>query len=235
MAFAFETRERTDHLCGNRRDDINKLVSLRSLPHQPSAFRPGPWPVLSEEQEITEDSRVEIVDVPAAVGLYYRDLFAHRLGTTKADAYCVALLDDHVFAAFGLGFFKFKGVGATSRGWVHTLFTVALTSRRYRLARLQIAMALSSTMRDRLIARGGLFALSPPKGMRTAVLSYFRESKPYRGLMRRVDRREHPDAPGLNMITYEAEWTDGDLQEVFRRWLEAERQRQPKRRSGPKS
>jgi hypothetical protein len=55
-------------------------------------LRPYHLPLFSDKDAITENTKVSFIKVPVEVGLYYRDLFAHKLGNTGAEHY-LRLLD----------------------------------------------------------------------------------------------------------------------------------------------
>lgn len=46
-----------------------------------------------DDSEITDESKIEILEVDKETCLYYRDLFVHKLGTTKAECYYLMLID----------------------------------------------------------------------------------------------------------------------------------------------
>jgi hypothetical protein len=55
--------------------------------HDQGAATIGEWPIMTPEHEISPHSIVHCHDVPRQIALYYRELFAHKLGVTRAERY----------------------------------------------------------------------------------------------------------------------------------------------------
>ncbi|GAG42050.1 unnamed protein product, partial [marine sediment metagenome] len=73
--------QRTDYLLCNRPGEMQKRIVRR---HR-VVVCPGEWPILPAEFEITPDTVMRLEAVDAKVGLYYRDLFAHKLGSVPSE------------------------------------------------------------------------------------------------------------------------------------------------------
>ena len=58
--------------------------------------------VLPYDFTIRPDSLIQIRSVPTEVAMYYRDLFAHKLGTTRAESYYGLFLDGYLFGVVGM-------------------------------------------------------------------------------------------------------------------------------------
>src|SRR3990172_700362 len=94
VIFASEhSLERTDYLLTNKPDVVAHAFAPAAHAFKPIGVRSASYPIFGEGDEVGPGSEIRFVSCPAQVGLYYRDLWAHRLPTTNADAHYLVLLD----------------------------------------------------------------------------------------------------------------------------------------------
>jgi hypothetical protein len=169
-----------------------------------------------DDHEITAASQLRIIPTDEQTCLYYRDLFAHRLGATHSETYWLALIDGRVFSAIGVHVADFNQ--GRSR-FPYLTFGVTRSSRRYsKLGKLAL-LALTSGEFKRLFIRlwcGNTF--DDPKGLRTAVIGPYREGKTERGILRRIRVDEQDN--GQFKVQYRGEFRDDYLGDVLSTWLQ---------------
>jgi hypothetical protein len=169
------------------------------------------------DQEITEASVLSVVAVNAHTGLYYRDLFVHRLGTTNAEAHFLLLVDDRVITAFGIH------TGLVMAGKIPDIVEVygtTRTSARYRRISKLFELAISARdFRDRLLASKHFYFLRlyNPQGIRTTALTTNPNAGLYRGVMKEVSKVKLKD--GAFKIVHRADFRDETWDQTIKLWL----------------
>lgn len=174
------------------------------------------FPVYADE-EITEQSELSVVEVTAHTGLYYRDLFVHRLGVTNAEAHFLLLVDGRVITAFGIH------TGLLMGGNIPDLVEVygtTRTSARYRRLSKLFELAISARdFRDRLLASKHFWFLRlyDPKGIRTTALTTNPNAGLYRGVMKEVSKVKQKD--GTYKIVHRTDFRDETWDQTIKVWL----------------
>lgn len=199
---------RSEYIAANRDPGV-RLAATR-VPK----FNVRRWPIY-DEQEITTGSRIEFLVVPRDTGLYYRDLFVHRLGQTKAEIYVLMLVDGRVVATCGLH--AREMIRGVTR-YISEVYGISVTSRRYaRLNRL-FMMALTSTDFHRwLLAAKPDLQASTADGIQTSSPAVSHEVKINRGILKLVSRVPRPGG-GFHLI-YRADWSAKTWPEMLADWL----------------
>src|SRR5579883_649983 len=158
--FASSAHRKTEFVCSNRPDEVEKLVQQQ----RETKVAPARIPVLPPDHVITENSTAGIVKTTAAQALYYRDLWAHKLGTTRSEGYYFVAVDGYIFGVFGMRYDQWLR-GESSA--VHEVFGFNVPSKRYpRLNRLLMAIIMSEDARK--------FYLSEFSGIALNDLDYFK-------------------------------------------------------------
>jgi len=160
-------------------------------------------PMWGLDDVLKPDTKVEFRSVPSEVALYYRDLWAHKLGNTKAEHYYIILLDGKVFATVGFHtseLFRLKstrvfenyGFNAPSR--VHP-----------RINRLMMMLITCSEMGGVLRRdSSNVNRVYELKGLRTTCLSKYRKVKLNNGILKIEKREKMPD--GVYKIMYDTDF-----------------------------
>lgn len=178
------------------------------------------------DQEITQDSVLDVVEVNNHTCLYYRDLFVHRLGTVSAEAYFLLLVDGRVITAFGLH----SGIlrGGTTKDML-IVFGVSKSSQRYaRLGKL-FELAVSTTDFKERMLNSNIFRqlrLFEIEGVRTSALTLNPNAALYRGVMKRVSKEQQKN--GSYKIVFRTNWRKEVWKDTLKRWLKFHSRYTPK-------
>lgn len=168
------------------------------------------------EQEITEDSTLRYIPVDADTALYYRDLFIHQKGSTQAEAYYLLLLDDRVIHTTGL---HVSALFSGTSDYVYETFGITISSKRYgRLNKLPVYCIVSRDMRDMLVSQNRAMRLRSPKGVKSAELRDYKDTKSNRRIFEVYNSR--PFHGGRTLISIKAEFKDYSWREALKIWLE---------------
>ena len=171
------------------------------------------YPIYNEE-EITPDSKVEMLEVDKETCLYYRDLFVHKLGTTKAECYYLMLIDGRVVTAFGLhrrDFFSAKS------NYIEEVFGISVSSVRYkRLGKLFMMCLTSGEFKKYLMSRM-LMGARTLKGIKTSSKTSHWEGKTDRGVMKLVKREQQNN--GTFLVVYQGDFRPDTYSDCVKRWL----------------
>ena len=187
--------------------------------------RPYPAPVFTNGDDLTYDSKISFVQVPEQQALYYRDLFAHKLGNTRAEQYFLMLVDGKVFATvgfmtnalFGLKsdrVFENYGFNAPVRNMprANRLLMLAITSREFADVLYRTASRVNRVYRLR--------------GVRTTCLSKYRRVKLNNGILKALSCERLPEGKangGMYRILYDTDFREQDFRGVVRQFLDEER------------
>lgn len=169
---------------------------------------------------VTKDTKVEFKSVPSDVALYYRDLWAHKLGNTKAEHYFLILLDGKVFATVGFHLSELFRLKST-RIFENYGFN-APSSKYMRFNRLMMMLITCEEMGD-VIRRNSskVNRIYELKGLRTTCLAKYRKVKLNNGLLKVEKREKMPD--GVYKIMYDTDWHKRDFKQCVIDFLEEEK------------
>ena len=199
--------DRTDYVVSNRKTKMVYAVSkTKPKPHKL-------YPIY-DDSEITEDTKIEFIQVDEATALYYRDLFVHKLGNTTAESFYLMLIDGKVNTAMGL---SLRDVFTMKSDYVGEVFGISRSSVRYkRLGKLFMFCLTSGEFRDFLMTRYN-FGVRKPKGIKTSSLTTYAEGKTDRSVMKLTFREQLKD--GTYRVIYQGNFRDDTYQECIKRWL----------------
>jgi len=182
------------------------------------AIKPSKLPVMNEDDIILPDSKITFIRTIKEVGLYYRDLFAHRLGNTKAETYLLMLIDGKVFRTIGLhasdlrrlvteDVFEVFGFGVYLKQYPHVnrLMMMAITCKEFR------TFLFTSGI---LGNRNRIFTLS---GLKTTCLSKYRKNRLNSGILDIVSREKLPN--DTYKIVYRHDFYDRTYQDCVNIYL----------------
>jgi len=205
--------ERTDYLVANRPLAIahTKVELTQTTGGTARIFE------VYAEQEMTEDSTVEFVEIDRPTVMYYRDLFVHRLGTTQSEWYIAMLVDGRLVTVIGLNrqrFMHFKS------GYVKETFGISVTSQRYKRIGRLFMLALTTTAFRDWMRLHGRYGIREMLGVETTSLTKHEVSKNDRALMKLVSREKLPN--GTWKLQYRADLRDESFNDVLAKWLATE-------------
>jgi hypothetical protein len=168
------------------------------------------------DDELTPATKVQVHAVDQKHALYYRDLWAHRLGNTKADQYYLLLLDGKVFGTVG---FNTSDMFRMRDRWVFEQFGFSAPSRRYlNINRLLMYLITCEDMRTVLRATiSKANRLYRMDGFKTTCLAKYRHVKLNSGLLKKVGCEKLPN--GLYRIQYYTEFRPQTFSEALQAYL----------------
>lgn len=199
-------KDKNDYFLTNY-EDKKVFTSYKTL-----AKKPKIYPIYNE-QEITRKSKIGFVPVKEETALYYRDLFIHRLGVTKAEAYYLLLVDGRVIASCGFM------LGALFRGkseYIFETFGVCINSQRYKkLMRLQ-QMAVTCGQFKKLLLSDYNFGVRDIKGYQMVHLS---EHEYYKGTGILTLIKKEKQKSGWK-LTFCGDFREDTYKQTLARWLQ---------------
>jgi len=187
--------------------------------------KPYPAPVFISGDELTYDSKISFVSVPEQQALYYRDLFAHKLGNTGAEQYFLMLVDGKVFATVGLMTNSLFGL-KSDRVFENYGFNSPVRNmpRANRLLMLAITCTEFADVLYRTASRvNRVYRL---RGLRTTCLSKYRRVKLNNGILKALScerLKEGRANGGMYKILYDTDFREQDFKGVVRQFLDEER------------
>lgn len=175
-----------------------------------------PLPIWGFHDELTEDSKIRFVAVEVGVALYYRDLWAHKLGTTGGDFFALMIVDDKVFGVLG---FMLRDLRTWAQPYLPLNAGFNAPSAVYRRAnRLLLWCLVTQEFKDFAVyastKQNHIFEII---ALRTTCMSKYRKMKGLNGIME-VVARERMDNGGYKII-YEAEFSKNTIAEVLQKFL----------------
>lgn len=190
-----------------------------------TGVKPYPAPVFSDTRELTTGSRIRFVPVDERTALYYRDLWAHKLGNTSAEQYFLMLVDGKVFATVGFmttalfrlesdRVFENYGFSAPVKGMprANRLLMMAITSREF-----------GDVIRRHASRVNRIYRLN---GLRTTCLSKYRKVKLNNGILDVLSCERIRDGKpngGMYKILYDTDFHDMTFAQVVAKFLDEEK------------
>jgi len=206
--------DRYDYLLSNRMEEVKGLMgTLAAYPVDTPMSRANA--VLPSDHAISVDSTVEFRAVGEDMADYYRDLFVHRLGTTRASWNLVLLIDGFVAGIVGFGLIRRPA--NVDYHWPEEVYGMTQTYERYNLNKLLMMLITSGEFNKEL--RG--FGIDV-HGIKTTCLSQYPELKINRGILKLISRKHKQ---GMYILRYEAALRDDNYPEVIAKWLKRESRR----------
>lgn len=191
---------------------IDRFATKNLQPYHSSTF--------SERDRIDENSAIRFVSVSEGVGLYYRDLFAHRLGNTRAEHYYLMLVDNKIFSTCG---FTTSKLFRLQTDYVFENFGFSVSLKEYPQSNRLLMMMLTSrefgdVLRRTASNKNRIYNLT---GMKTTCISKYRSIKTHQGILERINRETMPN--GLYKIQAQTKWHDRDFKQTLGIWIEEQR------------
>lgn len=172
-------------------------------------------PIFDDTCELTENSVISFMDVDKNTGLYYRDLFVHRLGQTRAEKYLLMLIDGRVVTSCGL-LLRDVILGKTSH--LAEVYGISVTSARYaRLGKLFMLALTSDDFKKWALSEMPQMQMSDLQGVQTASPTLHHEGKTDRGVLKLVRRIALPN--GGFQLLYRGNFRDDTFGEVMKNWF----------------
>lgn len=197
----------TEYVISNK-PDKNALAIVRSNKGEIERL-----PIFDDE-EITENSKINFQWVNKETGGYYRDLFIHKLGTCGAEDYLLMTVDGRVTTSLGL---ITRDLRLGNSEYAFEIYGITRTSQRYnRLGKLFI-FCLTSGDFKRMIYKRLSFGLTDPKGVRSSSVTEHDEAKTDRNVMKLIWHQALKN--GMSKSMYQGEFREDTWGDVVRMWL----------------
>lgn len=166
------------------------------------------YKIMTDEDVITPQSKITFVRVSKDVGLYYRDLFAHRLGNTKAEIYMLMLIDGKVAMTFGLHSANLRMLKTED---IFEVFGFSVSLQKYPTINRLLMLAITCEEFKQLILKGGLLGVKNQlftlKGLKTTCISKYRKVRLNNGILQIIKREKMKN--GNYKIVYRTDFYKG--------------------------
>jgi len=172
--------------------------------------------IVPQDYKITENTKVTFKRVKAEVGLYYRDLWAHKMGVTSAEHYFLMLMDGMVFGTVGI---HAADISSLKSDTVHEVFgfdcPIENEPKSHRLLMLSITTQEFADMLANGRKNNRIFEI---KYFQTTCLSKYRKMKGNNGILA---VRESVKAPKTNLyhIVYVCEFRKEKFSDAVKRYV----------------
>ena len=209
------TGERNDFILANRPDEIGDefkdVVLKRGIKYE--SLNVKIW-----EGELTKDSKVDWFISKAEHSLYYRNVWAHRLGDTEAEVYMIWTMDGQIFATVGL---HMASLMRLQEKHVFEVFGFTVPHKKYDNINRLLMMCLTSVETKNRLYAGTRLKNNPLvelEGLKTTCLSKYRKVKLNNGVLDIVKKEKLDN--GMYRLVYVAKFRNDSYQDCIRRYLE---------------
>lgn len=207
---------RYDSILCNRPDEVPEAIR-RAVP-LPNREKLKPVKAHIFDGEITPDSKVSFVFTKREHGLYYRNLWLHRLGETQAEAYMLWFIDGKIFSTCGL---HLADLRRGKSNYLFESFGFGVPHPKYpNLTRLLMLCLTSGEFERKVIASKCLrkLPLNQVVGIKTTCLSRYRKVKLNNGILDVQFREKLPDSD-MYRIMYVAPFRKDTFKDCVARYL----------------
>ena len=204
---------RTDYILCNKPEETFVTASVKPS----TKVAPSKWHQLPETHEITYDSKIDFAPSSKEAVLYYRDLWAHKLGATKSQFYYLMLIDGYVMGCFGIWL---RNALTGSHPWVNETFGFNVPHKKYPRLNKLLMMCLCSCDFEQVCRRDVNLEFVKLEGLQTTCITTHPDLKIYRGILALTERETMPN--GSYKLNYYARWKPFGFAESLRLWLDKE-------------
>ena len=178
------------------------------------------YPTLKKEHIITENSTIYFAKSTENEAMYYRDLFAHRLGATKSEMYFLVLIDGYIFSVCGI---HCQSLFLDNAGFIHETFGFSVPDENYPyLNKLFMKCLVSSQFKTKLINELNL-GIRELKGVKTTCLCQYPELKINRGIMKLTNKEKLKN--GMYKLEYWSDFENTTYKDCLKWFLKKEKAR----------
>ncbi|HET6495904.1 MAG TPA: hypothetical protein VFH61_11140 [Thermoleophilia bacterium] len=192
---------------------------MRRAVRRTAIVRPS-WPLFGPEDRLTAATKVELLYLTPAQGLYLRDLMCKGLGVVRADMYVGMLLDGKISSVSGYHCADWRRHAASSGG-PFELFGFSMRVPYYpRLNKLHMMVLTSSTFPE-LCRKRWHGVPWPITTFETTCIAKGHEQHGNRGVLKLAGRELLPN--GYFRLSYKQPYRKWDAQEALRLFLKREK------------
>lgn len=221
-----DTKAEAEYLYSNK--DLEVIQAKRVNVDNPQR---APYNILTDKDEITENSELSVVNINHEQAMYYRDLFVHRLGVSQAEISLLLLIDEKIFSVRGLMYYRGGGPDYTAT----EIFGLIAPNKRYRhLGRLAMRAITCTDFRDAITPKNEMF---PKRFITSTTLSKYPEAREDKGILEIYDT-ELLKKTGLYRLRYKTGFKEKTFKDCLIEWLNEEKkygeQKHKKKRIRPR-
>jgi hypothetical protein len=185
------------------------------------------YPIHTDADPITKNSRVQVMPLDDSSAKYYRDLFIHRLGSTDAEEHLGLFIDGKLMTVFGLTLADVLFVGARKitpetmkdLGYVFENYGITGPSQLNK-NRLFMSFLLSCDFKSWLEAKHQI-GLTEFKGVKTTCLTRLPENRILHGLYDCVKREKSDN--NMWKLVYQSPFNSKTFRATIIEWLDKQR------------
>ena len=208
---AIEAGDSFDYYLYNR--EFGKTIYRR----KETAVQPKKVALFSDEDRIRMDSKIWFEPITKEQALYYRDLFAHRLGVTRSELYVAMFIDGKMSSVCGIYLSDWCMKGAN---YIFESFGFSVRPKLYpRINKLHMMCLTSHEFRDFIKAKYKAVQHELTT-FRTVCLARHHEQKGNRGVLRLESREQMKN--GMFKLKYVTEFKDETWQDMKTKFLKKE-------------
>lgn len=189
----------------NRPDEVEKIMGgMRVVRRKLPPLTERPFPILPPDYEVSESTKVELIEVEGKVADAYRHEWMHRLNPVPGPGNVLMLMDG--YAAGVIGYSMQAMTRSFSMKWADKAilrFAFGAKHETLRLTRLATMLALQHDTLELTTGATEAFHVAACAGLVTVEMTRHPEAKGLRGLMKLDSRDKHQD--GFKLV-YASEW-----------------------------
>ena len=218
--FAEQMKNRNEiYFCNNVKIFKNMLLCKNYIQKR-KKYNKNKYNVIDGDYEISEKTSVEMRKVGYEEAMYYRDLFAHKLGNTKTEVFYLILFEKKVFGVVG---FHMHRVRTLKSADVFESFGFnAFLNKHINEHRLFMMLLTCNEMKKVLMNHVRSNRFYEIKGFKTVCLTKYRKLKSSNNLFELVKREKMEN--GNYKILYRCNFSKKDFKETIKEWLLLEKQ-----------
>lgn len=215
--------ERAEYWLCTRPQELDDFLLNRNVwLDLPAKKKLGKFELFGINDEIKENSIVAIHKVDKQTADYYRELWAHKLGQTNAEAYYLIFIDKKLVGTVG---FHSRDLRLCISDKLFENFCFNIPSNRYpKLNRLMMMLLTCTEMRDLFLytslKTNRMFSIA---GLKTTCLSKYRKVKLNNGLLKVTKREKMKN--GMYKIVYETDWYNRTFSDCVKLFLQEQNQK----------
>lgn len=210
-----------EYFCVTRPQDLDKHPLKNGVAyrrHKP--VKAMQIPIVPKSYSITKDTKITCLNISGEEALYYRDLWAHKMGTTKAERYYLMCLDGMAFGVTGVMLGKVHRLAEED---VLEVFGFDQPIDAHPMAHKLFMMLLVSMEFKRILDNSSkVNRIHELKGFKTACITKYRKLKSSTGLLKLTRREKLPS--GMYKLMYHTPFYKRSFQETLTEWLAHEKE-----------
>lgn len=211
-----------DYWVVNDRARFDKLgISVELSRSAPRKVRPLPVPVMTEDHQLAEGQKIEFVVISLEQALYYRDLFAHKMGQTAAEQCWAMIIDRKMFGVVGLHVSDWMRGRVGFETTLFEVFGFNTPLAHHRKVNRLLMMCLTSEPFMRLVEQQGSDRLrESPQILQTTCFTKYRKAKQNTGILELVHKQKEPN--GLYRLVYRSPFHKRTWADCLKLYLDEE-------------